>query len=251
LRFVSPITCVLASPLGRLRFPRSLALSAGLLIGCAARFAAAQEQPRSDSASASAVHPDSAARDSATHHSAARARHLNWFVFLAGGFTSLGLHETGHIVASYAVGAHPSFAFNKGRPTIYSGIDATTNPGKQFIFSSAGLTVQTVLDEAIIDIPHSRGSTFERGILFGGLATTAFYITLGRNGSVSDVEYMARTSSLSKWGVSAIYGGIAATQVLRMSFMGAYAHFFAEPLPPEGRAKYGAFNIGVRLTPSA
>ena len=176
---------------------------------------------------------------------------MNWFVFLAGGFTSLALHETGHIAASFAVGAHPTFGFNKGRPTIYSGIDATTNPGKQFIFSSAGLTVQTVLDEAIIDIPHSRGSTFERGILFGGLTTTAFYITLGRNGSVSDVEYMARTSSLSKWGVSAIYGGIAATQVLRMSFMGAYAHFFAEPLPPEGRAKYGAFNIGVRLTPSA
>jgi hypothetical protein len=178
-------------------------------------------------------------------------RHLNWFVFLAGGFTSLGLHESGHIFASYAVGAHPSFGFNKGRPTIYSGIDATTNPGKQFIFSSAGLTVQTLLDEAILDIPHSRGSTFERGILFGGLATTAFYITLGRSGSVSDVAYMARTSSMNKWGVSAIYGGIAATQVLRMSFMGSYAHFFAEPLPPQGRAKYGAFNIGVRLTPSA
>jgi hypothetical protein len=164
-----------------------------------------------------------AASDSTRSREARRARHLNWFVFFAGGFTSLGLHETGHIVASFAVGAHPSFGF----------------------------TVQTVLDEAILDIPHPRGSTFERGILFGGLATTAFYITLGRNGSVSDVEYMARTSSLSKWGVSAIYGGIAATQVLRMSFMGAYAHFFAEPLPPEGRAKYGAFNIGVRLTPSA
>lgn len=176
-------------------------------------------------------------------------RHL--VVFLAGGFTSLALHESGHILASYAVGAHPSFGFNKGRPTIYSGIDATTNPQKQFIFSSMGLTVQTVLDEAIIDIPHSRSSTFERGILFGGLATTAFYITIGRNGSVSDVEYMARTSSLSKWGVSAIYGGIAATQVIRMNFMGRYAQFFAEPLAPNGRAKYGAFDIGVRLTPKA
>ena len=204
----------------------------------AARFAAAQDSTRVTS-----VHRDSA--------SVTAAHHLNWLVFLAGGFTSLGLHESGHIVASYAVGAHPSFGFNKGRPTIYSGIDATTNPGKQFIFSSAGLTVQTLLDEAILDIPHSRGSTFERGVLFGGLATTAFYITLGRSGSVSDVAYMARTSSMNKWGVSAIYGGIAATQVLRMSFMGSYAHFFAEPLPPQGRAKYGAFNIGVRLTPSA
>lgn len=194
-----------------------------------------------------AAQTDSTRGDSA---SVTRYHHLNWLVFLAGGFTSLGLHESGHIVASYAVGAHPSFAFNHGRPTIYSGIDATTNPGKQFIFSSAGLTVQTVLDEAILDIPHSRGSTFEKGILFGGLATTAFYITLGRSGSVSDVAYMAQTSSMNKWGVSAIYGGIAATQVLRMSFMGSYAHFFAEPLPPQGRAKYGAFNIGVRLTPT-
>jgi hypothetical protein len=193
--------------------------------------------------------PDSAVVDSTrsdtTHHD------HHWVVLIAGGLTSLALHETGHIVASYAVGAHPSFGFNKGRPTIYSGINATTDPGKQFIFSSAGLTVQSVLDEVIIDIPHSRSSTFERGILFGGLTTTAFYITLGRNGSVSDVEYMARTSSLSKWGVSAIYGGIAASQVIRMSFMGAYAHFFADPQPPNGRAKYGAFNIGMRLTPSA
>src|SRR5262249_18329734 len=141
-------------------------------------------------------------RHGAVHH---------WIVFLAGGFTSLGLHEAGHITASYAVGAHPTFGFNKGRPTIYSGIDADTDPGKQFIFSSAGLTVQTLLDEAILDIPHSRGSTFERGILFGGLATTAFYLTLGRNGSVSDVAYMARCSSMNKWGVTAIYGTIAAT----------------------------------------
>jgi hypothetical protein len=194
--------------------------------------------------------PDSTA--DSTHSDSTRSHGSNhWVTFFGGGLTSLALHETGHIVASYAVGAHPSFGFNKGRPTIYSGINATTNPSKQFFFSSAGLTVQSLLDEAIIDIPHARSSTFERGILFGGLTTTAFYITLGRNGSVSDVEYMARTSSLSKWGVSAIYGGIAASQVIRMSFMGAYAHFFADPQPPLGRAKYGAFNIGMRLTPSA
>jgi hypothetical protein len=210
--------------LRRRKLPRCLLLSAAL----AASVAGAQE-------------PDS------THHSAVH----HWLVFLGGGVTSLALHETGHIVASYAVGAHPTFGFNKGRPTIYSGIDADTDPGKQFVFSSAGLTVQTLLDEAIIDIPHSRGSTFERGILFGGLATTAFYITLGRNGSVSDVAYMARTSSMNKWGVSLLYGGIAATQVVRMSFMGSYAHFFAEPRPPTARAKYGAFNIGVRLTPES
>jgi hypothetical protein len=221
LRFVSPITYALAWPLRRLRW---------LLPCLALSVAGAQTQTQTPT-------------DSTRRHP------VNWIVFLAGGFTSLGLHESGHIAASYAVGAHPTFGFNKGRPTIYSGIDAETNPGKQFVFSSAGLTVQTILDEAILDIPHHRGSTFERGILFGGLATTAFYITLGRSGSVSDVAYMARTSSMNKWGVSAIYGGIAASQVLRMTFMGSYAQFFTQPLPPQGRAKYGAFNIGVRLTP--
>src|SRR5581483_3829399 len=156
LRFVSPIISGFAWPLRRLRW----------LLPCLALSAAG-------------------AQTDTTRH------HVNVLVFLAGGVTSLALHETGHIVASYAVGAHPSFGFNKGRPTIYSGIDADLNPGKQFVFSSAGLTVQTLLDEAIIDIPHSRGGTFERGILFGGLVTTAFYITLGRSGSVSDVAYMA------------------------------------------------------------
>jgi hypothetical protein len=243
LRFDWPIICAFGSRNRRRKSPRRCLLLS-LAVACAVGVAGAQtpgdlltgREPSRDTT------VDSLPRPLFTHH---------LIVLLAGGFTSLALHESGHILASYAVGAHPSFGFNKGRPTIYSGINATTNPQKQFIFSSMGLTVQTLLDEAIIDIPHSRSSTFERGILLGGLTTTAFYITLGRNGSVSDVEYMARTSSLSKWGVSAIYGGIAATQVIRMSFMGRYVDFFAEPQPPNARAKYGAFDIGVRFKPRA
>jgi hypothetical protein len=196
--------------------------------------------------------------DSAHTHAVAapkaKARHFHIVTFLAGGLTSLALHEAGHITASYLVGAHPSFAFNKGRPTIYSGINADLDPQKQFIFSSAGLTVQTVLDEAILDVPHDRGSTFERGILFGGLSTTAFYLTVGRDAHVSDVYWMTRTSSLSKWGVTAIYGPIAALQVIRIHFNGAYAHFFTSPGPPmpgpRGTTRMGSLNIGVKLTPT-
>ena len=53
--------------------------------------------------------------------------------------------------------------------------------------------MQTLIDEAILDIPHRRGAAFERGILGGGIGTTVFYLTIGRRGSVSDVDFIART----------------------------------------------------------
>jgi len=171
---------------------------------------------------------------------------LHLIPFIGGAVTSLLAHESAHILASYAVGAHPSIGFDHGRPVIYSGIDADTDPQKQFIFSSAGLTVQTLLDEAILDVPHHRGSVFERGILAGGLGTTLFYLTVGRDSHVSDVYYMARCSSLSKWGVTAIYGPIAALQVVRISFNGSYAHFFAQPGVPVAGA-HGATRVGTRI----
>jgi hypothetical protein len=175
---------------------------------------------------------------------------LHLIPFIGGGITSILAHEAGHIIASYAVGAHPSFGFDHGRPVLYSGINADLNPQKQFIFSSAGLNVQTLLDEAILDVPHHQGSTFERGILAGGIGTTVFYITVGRDSHVGDVWWMARTSSLSKWGVTAIYGGIAALQVVRISFNGHYAHFFTSPTPPTSGPHantYGGLNIGVKF----
>ena len=130
---------------------------------------------------------------------------------------------------SYAVGAHPYFALDHGRPTVFSGIDSRLHPHKQFLFSAAGLTTQALLDEAILDIPHSRGCAIERGILAGGIGATLFYITLGRNASVSDISFMARTSSLSKTQVSLIFGGLSAIHAWRVSRDPRYAHFFARP----------------------
>jgi len=161
---------------------------------------------------------------------------------LALGFvTSVLAHESGHIIAALAVGGHPSFGFNKFRPTIYSGIDASLHPTKQFIFSSAGLTVQSLLDEAILDAPHGGGSAFERGLLAGGIGTSLFYITLGRNGAVSDVAYMAQTSKLSKDQVSLIYGGIAVLHAVRIHFKPKYAHFFTAP------SDLGGVKVGMRI----
>ncbi len=189
--------------------------------------------------------PDTGAADSAAARAEARSRAHDRRTFrthfVLGFVTSILAHEAGHVVASLALGAHPSFGFNKFRPTIYSGIDASLHPTKQFIFSSAGLTVQSLLDESILDVPHRGGSAFERGLLAGGIGTVLFYITLGRNGSVSDVAYMAQTSKLSKDQVSLIYGGIAALHAVRIHGMAKYAHFFTAP------SDRGGVKVGMRI----
>ena len=154
----------------------------------------------------------------------------NYWRQLALGFgASILAHETAHILTSFAVGAHPYIGFSKGRPTVYSGIDSDKHPHKQFMFSAAGLTTQALINEAILDIPHARGSAIERGILAGGIGTTLFYITLGRNGSVSDISFMARTSSLSKTQLSLIFGGVSAIHAWRISRDPRYEHFFVRP----------------------
>jgi hypothetical protein len=142
---------------------------------------------------------------------------------------SILLHEMGHIGASVIQGARPTFGFDELRPTVFSGIDSQREPRKQFWFSSAGLDVQAVLNEVILDVPHARGSAFERGMLAGGIGTTVFYLTIGRTGSVSDVDFMARTRVMTKTEVTLLYGTIAAAQTWRISRNPAYAHFFAAP----------------------
>jgi hypothetical protein len=171
-----------------------------------------------------------------------RAPHY-WRNFAAGFAASLIAHEGAHVGTALALGARPYFGLDKGRPTVFSGINAAAEPRKQFLFSSMGLNVQALLDEAILDIPHERGSAFERGVLASGIATVAFYITIGRTGSVSDIDYMARTSSLSKTQLSLIYGGIAAMHVVRVRANDRYANFFARPVAE------GGLRIGVSLDP--
>lgn len=142
-----------------------------------------------------------------------------------------------------AEGAHPHLGLDRGRPTVYSGIDARTDAHKQFLFSSAGLTVQALLDEGILDVPHHRGSAFERGLLAGGIATAYFYATIGRSASNSDITYMARTSSLSRTQASLIYAGLATLHVVRIAHDGHYANFFMRP------SRDGALSVGVAVMP--
>ena len=144
---------------------------------------------------------------------------------------------------SLALGARPHLGFENGKPTVFSGIDANAEPHKQFLFSSAGLNVQALMDEAILDIPHHRGSSFERGILAGGIATAYFYATIGRNAGNSDITYMARTSSLTRTQASLIYAGLATIQSIRIAHDGHYANFFMRP------SSTGAISVGVAVRP--
>jgi hypothetical protein len=162
--------------------------------------------------------------------SATSSQPSGYWTKLAFGFgISLMAHESAHVLSSLAMGFHPSVGVDHGRPTIFSGIDSQKYPHKQFIFSASGLTTQALIDELILDIPHSRGGAIERGILAGGIGTTLFYITLGRNGSVSDVSFMSRMSHMSKTQISLIFGGVNAIHTFRISRDPAYDHFFVAP----------------------
>lgn len=159
----------------------------------------------------------------------ADSRSQYWERFALGFGASVLAHESAHILSALLMGYHPYYAFDHGRPTVYSGIDSELDPHQQFIFSASGLTTQALINEGILDIPHAGGGAMERGLLAGGIGTTLFYITLGRNASVSDISFMARTSSLSKTQVSLIFGGISAIQALRISRDPKYDHFFFRP----------------------
>jgi hypothetical protein len=152
-----------------------------------------------------------------------------WRRFSYGFTASILLHEVGHIVTAVAVGGHPTFGFDKLRPTVYSGLNSQLEPHKQFLFSAAGLAVQSLIDEGILDIPHSRGGAFERGLLGGGIGTTLFYLTIGRRGSVSDIDFMARTHAVTITQATLIFGSIAAMHTIRISRDPHYANFFARP----------------------
>jgi hypothetical protein len=166
-----------------------------------------------------------------------------WRDFAAGAVTSLLLHEAAHVGTSLALGARPTFGFDRGRPTVYSGIDPVAEPRKQFLFSSMGLDVQVLLDEMILDVPHRRGAPFERGVLAAGIGTALFYVTIGRTASVSDIDLMSRTSSLSKTDLTVIYGGVALLHAVRLHRDGRYAHFFVRPAP---RGEEG-LRVGVQM----
>lgn len=170
---------------------------------------------------------------------------FSWLEFGVGFIASIAAHDAGHLLTLLAVGGSPSVGFDAGRPVVHSNLDPVAHPNKQFAFAASGMAVQLLINEIILDWPRGLGvaGEFERGMLAGGIGTVLFYFTIGRNSTVGDVHWMARSSGLSKWGLTAVYGGVALTQVLRISLKQRYARFFAFP----GSA--GTLNIGMSLSP--
>lgn len=220
--------------------PPLAAIVLAALIAPSATLRAQEPAVRTPTAAATTLAPDSTGGDSV--RTQVRPRHY-WTKFAAGFASSILAHEGAHIVTAYAVGGHPTIGINKGRPTVYSGISARLEPRKQFLFSSMGLNVQAALDEGILDVPHNRGAPFERGVLAGGIATALFYVTIGRTASVSDVDFMARTSSLSKTDITIIYGGVAALHAFRIHRDERYADFFVRPDVNSGKG----LRVGVNI----
>ena len=225
--------------------PPLVAIAVAALIAPISTLRAQEPAVRTPSATPASLAPDSSRHDSTrtdTVPERGRPRHY-WKKFAAGFASSILAHEGAHIVTAYAVGGHPTIGINKGRPTVYSGISAQLDPHKQFLFSSMGLNLQAAMDEAILDVPHHRGAPFERGVLAGGIATALFYVTIGRTASVSDVDFMARTSSLSKTDITIIYGGVAALHAFRIHRDEHYADFFVRPDVSAGKG----LRVGVNI----
>jgi hypothetical protein len=168
---------------------------------------------------------------------------FSWLEFSAGFVASIAAHELAHLGTSLIVGGDPSVGFRNGRPVVYSGIDLDAHPHRQFAFAASGMGMQLLINEVVLDWPRGpgRAGEFERGLLAGGIGTVLFYFTIGRTSSVSDVRQMADNSGLSTWALTAIFGGVAATDVLRIALDQRYAHFFASP-GPEG------LRFGLTLT---
>ena len=222
-------------PFPRLHHGRVLVAALAVAITLGARASRVRAQSPADSVTHDSVSMPGKAPKASRHH--------YWRRMGAGFATSLLAHEGAHLVTAVAVGGRPTVGLNKGRPTVYSGLNAITQKRQQFLFSSMGLNVQALLDETVLDVPHRGGGAFERGVLAGGITTALFYVTLGRTASVSDVDFMARTSSLSKRDITIIYGGVALMHAARVHYDGRYANFFVRPSP----AGQPGLRIGVNV----
>ena len=146
--------------------------------------------------------------------------------------TSILLHEAGHIVD---VGRGRRTSDVRLRHVPADGLlrDSTriSSRTSSSCSRSPGSPCRTCSTRRILDIPHRRGAAFERGILGGGIGTTIFYLTIGRRGSVSDIDFIARTHGMTKTQSTLLFGGIAAVHIVRISRDPHYANFFARPRP--------------------
>ncbi len=121
-----------------------------------------------------------------------------WNAFIAGGLSTLAIHELGHFsVAAY----HGANAELDGVTVVYP--DANFNSSEALRTSSAGLQFQWIASEIAFGIlssdkqlsPGSR--SFTRGIVAGHIAITLAYLTILKDHPDGDLVGMSDVSGLS------------------------------------------------------
>ena len=217
-----------------------VAIALAALIAPAAALRA--QEPAASTPAGTPLALDSTRADSA-RRSRAGPRHY-WKKFAAGFASSILAHEGAHVVTAYAVGGHPTIGIQQGTPDRLLGdlrsSCSRTSSSSSRAWASTSRRRWTRGSSTCRTVAAPRSSA---GVLAGGIATALFYVTIGRTASVSDVDFMARTSSLSKTDITIIYGGVAALHALRIHRDERYADFFVRPDTSAGKG----LRVGVDI----
>jgi hypothetical protein len=122
----------------------------------------------------------------------------HWGAFVAGGFSTLMIHELGHMaVAKYH---NTEFEYD-GVTIIYPDADLTES--EHLRIASAGFQFQWIASEIALGILSRdkqltpRSKSFTRGIVAGQVAITLAYVTFLKNHPDGDIQGMSEASGLS------------------------------------------------------
>ena len=121
-----------------------------------------------------------------------------WGAFVAGGFSTLAIHELGHmVVARY----HDINFEYDGVTIVYPDADLTDS--EQLRIASAGFQFQWIASEIAFGVLARdkqltpRSKSFTRGIIAGQIAITLAYMTFLKNHPDGDIQGMSNASGLS------------------------------------------------------
>ncbi len=122
----------------------------------------------------------------------------DWGAFVAGGFSTLVIHELGHMaVARY----HDKNFEYDGVTIVYPDADLTET--EQLRIASAGFQFQWIASEIAFGVlSHDkqltpRSKSFTRGIVAGQIAITLAYMTFLKNHPDGDIQGMSDATGLS------------------------------------------------------
>jgi hypothetical protein len=100
--------------------------------------------------------------------------------FLGGALLGLGIHESGHLISGYAIGAHPSTQRVSGGGASFIAItyDRTMSPRERYGVSSAGFVFQYAASEWVLEKhPHlwTDDAPVSKGVFAFHIVTSLIY----------------------------------------------------------------------------